>query len=157
MTARSAFEDADEPWRFMRQRGLPKRDLGPAAAAPPGAPLHPLLGVWSSVDEFVLEAVEIAAVLAEEAVHSFLATRSDTPFQGRSAVIVRFLDAPTLSSFRRTRAVAPTRDRSWRLVRRWALADRDGGLDEAMCCVVAKYLNLDFSGLLRAHVVTWVD
>lgn len=104
-----------------------------------------------------MEAIEIASVLAEEAVQSFLVSRNGQSFRGVSVVNVRFRDQATLSSFRRTRAIRPLRDQTaWRLERRWAPAFGDGGLDEAMCGVVARYLNEDFADVLRAEVVTWV-
>ena len=147
-----------EPWRYPRRRGGPRRDLGPAAVSlGRDDGVHPLLTVWREQDAFTVEAIEIASVLAEEAVQSFLVSRTARTFRGVSVVNVRFQDEATLSSFRRTRAVRPIRDQTaWRLERRWAPAGGDGGLDEAMCGVVARHLNEDFADLLRAEVVTWV-
>jgi hypothetical protein len=147
-----------EPWRFPPRRGGPRRDLAPAAV-----PLdrddgpYPFLSVWRAQDAFNLEAIEIGAVMAEEAVRPFLSSRTGPIFRGVSVVHVRFQDEGTLSSFRRIGAVKAVRDHAtWRLDRRWAPAQGDGGLDEAMCGVVARYLNDDFAALLRAEVITWV-
>lgn len=91
------------------------------------------------------------------AVSSFLTNRQERPFTGVSSVEIRFLDDLTHFSFRRVRALrGMTTEGTWRLVRRWADAHGDGGLDERMCQTVAVALNLDFAGLLTATVVTWV-
>jgi hypothetical protein len=109
---------------------------------------HPF-NAWATTDAFTIEAIEMASVKAEEAVSSFLTNRQERPFTGVSSVEIRFLDDLTHFSFRRVRALR-------RLVRRWADAHGDGGLDERMCQTVAVALNLDFAGLLTATVVTWV-
>ncbi len=137
--------------------GEPRRDLGPAApVAPAYDAAHPF-NAWATTDAFTIEAIEMASVKAEELVQPFLAKRHERPFTGVSSVEIRFLDDCTLSSFRRVRALrGVTAEGSWRLVRRWADAHGDGGLDEAMCGAVAVALNRDFAGLLTATVVTWV-
>lgn len=158
MTPPPERDHEPEPWRFPPRTIAPRRDLGPAAL--PYArvrALRPLLGTWHAQDEFTAESIEIASVLAEEAVQAFLRARTQAPFPGVSVVTLGFEDEPTLLSFRRIRAVrAADGGRSWRLVRTWAVARGDGGLDEAMCAAVARYLNLEFAGLLSAGVVTWV-
>lgn len=96
-------------------------------------------------------------MLAEEAVVPFKAARRGSRFRGASHVEMRFHDRATLFSFRRTGAIHAVRNETaWRLVRRWAEGGGDGGLDEAMCCIVARRLNEDFGKLLEARVVTWI-
>ncbi|MBB3877764.1 hypothetical protein [Sphingomonas pseudosanguinis] len=154
---RTANGGGRRPRTASGKNGAPRRDLGPAASvAPTYDRAHPF-NAWATTDAFTVEAIEMASVRAEEAVSPFLANRRERPFTGVSSVEIRFLDDCTLSSFRRVRALrGVTAEGSWRLVRRWADAHGDGGLDEAMCGAVATTLNRDFGGLLTASVVTWV-
>jgi len=132
----------------------PRRDLGPGG--PQGAwyaTTPPRIGS----DAYTVESVEIAGLFAERAVCPFLTERTEPKFSGVSAVELLFMDTEVRVSFRRTRSARFVRGTGkWYLIRRWAEADGDGGLDEKMCGAVAKYLNLDFAGRLRASVVTWI-
>lgn len=133
---------------------LPRQDLGPG-----GTP-----GSWPTAtpprigsDAYAVESVEIAGLFAERAVCPFLTERTEPRFSGVSAVELLFMDADVREAFRRTGSARLVRGTGkWYLIRRWAEADGDGGLDEKMCGAVAKYLNLDFAGRLRASVVTWI-
>jgi hypothetical protein len=140
-----------------QSKGAPRQDLGPAAPVSPNHDRAHPFNAWATTDAFTIEAIEMASVKAEEAVSSFLTNRQERPFTGVSSVEIRFLDDLTHFSFRRVRALrGMTTEGTWRLVRRWADAHGDGGLDERMCQTVAVALNLDFAGLLTATVVTWV-
>lgn len=118
---------------------------------------HPLAVARHAADEHTKEILELAGVMAEEVVQPFLASSGQRQFAGRCFVSVRFLDLPTLESFKRTRSIHAIELRhGWHLVRRWAEAGGDGALDEAMCAVVAHRLNKEFEGLLMAQIITWL-
>ena len=136
----------------------PKPDMGPAwkdrgfldSSSGGSTPLPS-----PSREEFVIEAIEIAGIRAEQAVIPFRRDRMETPQRGASMVEVVFFDQATLRSFLRVRAVRPsTALATWLLIRRWSRTDNDADLDEAMCGIVAGSINADFPSLLRASVIT---
>ncbi|MBD8735329.1 hypothetical protein [Sphingomonas sp. CFBP 13706] len=106
----------------------------------------------------MVEAIEIAAVRAEQEVVPFRRNRTEIPLGGASMVEVAFFDQTTLRSFLRVRAIrrSPALD-TWLLVRRWSVADNDADLDETMCGIVAGSLNAHFPDRLRASVVTLLN
>lgn len=154
-------EDGDRTGAGRPERGKrpkpPRRGSGPSSKNRRTHGAGRTAAANAIVDVFTMQAIEIAGVMAEEAVHPFLSSRTEPAFKGVSAVELHFLDAATRRSFQRTRAARfITSANGWYLVRRWAEAGGDGALDEEMCGVVVRYLNEDFSGRLRAGVVTWL-
>ncbi len=136
----------------------PKPDLGPVSADQgfvsfsTGDVRLPLPS--QTRDEFVVEAIEIAGLRAEQEVVPFRRGRVDTPMTGTAMVEVVFFDDATLGSFLRVRALRRSQVlETWILVRRWARTSDDVDLDEAMCGIVAASINADFPGLLRASIV----
>ena len=136
----------------------PLRDLGPAADA--SFRIDPL--EWTSIERAMSESpineeVELAGILAEVAVQSVLRARTERGFRGVSAVRLSFFDTTAVTLLWQTNAVRFLKEvDEWYLVRRWADADGDGGLDEEMCGVVADHMNAVYVGRLRASVVTWI-
>lgn len=113
-----------------------------------------------AVDAMTTETLELASLRAEEEVQPFLLAETDRRhrLRGMSAVAVTFLDANTYASFARIDAIVRHRDVvDWLLVRRWACANEDAELDEAMSGAVARHLNAELGRCLRAYVMTFVD
>lgn len=162
MTASPGAGAGRDPRRSRSRRSLgndPKADMGPASpdrefvGFPTGNVRLPLPS--SDRDEYVVEAVEIAGLRAEQCVVPFRRGRTDQGRAGRAMVEVVFFDQTTLDCFLRVQALRRSQVlNAWLLVRRWARADDDADLDEVMCGIVAGSINKSFPGLLGASVVT---
>lgn len=166
MTASPAEDGSGNPKRsgswLSKRLGGPKHDIGPASVdrsfirASARDVRLPLSS--QSREEFVVEAIELAGLRAEQEVVPFRHGRAEAPLSGTSMVEVVFLDRETFRTFVRARAVGRSLALdTWLLIRRWSRTDNDADLDEAMCGIVAGSINADFPGLLRASVVTLLN
>ena len=165
MTAPPGAGGGRDPRRSRSRSSLgndPKADTGPVSpdrgfiGFPTGDIRLPLPS--SDRDEYVVEAVEIAGLRAEQWVVPFRRGRTGQGRAGRAMVEVVFFDRATLDCFLRVQALRRSQVLdTWLLVRRWAPADNDADLDEAVCGIVAGSVNAAFPGLLRASVVTFIN
>lgn len=166
MTGSPGADGGGDPKRpgswLPKGRGNPKHDVGPASAdrsfiGASGMNVRPPLSTQSN-EEFVVEAIELAGLRAEQRVIPFRHGRAEAPLSGTSMVEVVFLDRETFRTFVRARAIGRSRALgTWLLIRRWSRTDNDADLDEAMCGIVAGSINADFPGMLRASVVTLLN
>lgn len=132
----------------------PVKDLGRRG----GAPRAELRRFLHPETARVFETIETAAVKAEEAVELFLRATALPKVRGRAAVGLRFLDLPTQVAFLRCGALTGKLAFGSRLLaRRWADAGGDAHLDEHMAYVVARHLDGEFAGLLRATVFSYQE
>lgn len=162
MTARPGNDGGRDPKRprpLVSFGYVPKPDMGPPSCDRGfigSSTEHTRLPRSSqSRDEFVVEAIEIAGFRAEQEVVPFRRGRVEPPVTGRAMVDVVFFDRATLACFLRVHALARSQVLdTWILVRRWARANDEADLDEAVCGIVAASINTAFPGLLRASVVT---
>lgn len=165
MTASPGAGGRRDPRRSRSRPSLgndPKADLGPAASDrefigfPTGDVRLPLPS--SNRDEYVVEAVEIVGLRAEQWVVPFRRGRTGHGRAGRAMVEVVFFDQTTLDCFLRVQALRRSQVLdTWLLVRRWARTDNDVDLDEVMCGIVAGSINKSFPGLLGASVIALLN
>jgi len=133
----------------IQEPPTPRRDLGPAANGDPSYAFD-----RRETDATgVIEAVELASMMAEARVAPFLRT-TRAPFAlGCASVGLRFLNRSTLSLFLTADVLTgQTRSGAYMMVRRWADCKDDVRLDEHMGFLVANRLQADFSGLLQVTV-----
>lgn len=165
MTASSGAGGGRDPRRSRSRASLgndPKADMGPASpdrgfiCFPNGDIRLPLSS--ADRDEYVVEAVEIAGLRAEQWVVPFRRGRTGEGRRGRAMVEVVFFEQATLDCFLRAQAVRRSQVLdTWLLVRRWARTDDDADLDEVMCGIVAASINKSFQSLLGASVVALLN
>lgn len=165
MTASPGAGGGRDPRRSRSRASLgndPKADMGPASPDPgficfPNGDIRlPLPS--SDRDEYVVEAVEIAGLRAEQWVVPFRRGRTSRGRRGRAMVEVVFFDRATLDCFLRVHALRRSQMLdTWLLVRRWARTYDDADLDEVMCGIVASSINKSFPGLLTASVVALLN
>lgn len=127
----------------------PFRDLGPAATH--GFRLA--YGHRATDPAGILEAVELASMLAEAKVAPLLRTTT-TPFGlGCASVGLRFFSHTVLPLFLKADVLTgEKRSFTHLMARRWAYVGGDVRLDEHMAFVVADRMQTDFKGLLEATV-----
>lgn len=123
-----------------------------AACQPPTGPAA------RGLDALVIEAVELAGVLAEESVVPHVRCRGASALRGRASVMIDSLDPAILASFRRLGLLRRCATfRCWTVDRRWSNAFGDLELDEQMCVRVARHLAEAFRGRLRTRVISLID
>lgn len=123
-----------------------------------GAAYQPSTGSAARLDALVIEAVELAGVLAEESVVPHVRCRGASALRGRASVMIDLLDPAVLASFRRLGLLRRCATfRCWTVDRRWSDAFGDLELDEQMCVRVARHLAEAFRGRLRTRVISLID
>lgn len=165
MTESPGAGSGRDPRRSRSRASLgnyPKADMGPASpdrgfvGFPNGDIRLPLPS--ADRDEYVVEAVEIAGLKAEQWVVPFRRGRTGQGRAGRAMVEVVFFDQATFDCFLRVQALRRSQVLdAWLLVRRWARTDDDVDLDEVMCGIVAGSINKAFPGLLAASVIALLN